>query len=445
LKNFRKRARISIIIAIILLIIFVSPATGKPKYFDIKRLFDGSNTFSYIEDLTSLGPRVAGGPVEKEAASYIAAEMESFGLEVEIQEFSIIYFEDYGSTAEVIGGPTLQPETMTYSPSGEFTAEIVDCGLGYPADFPPGVAGKIALIQRGELYFWEKTQNAAAAGALAAIIYNNEPGSYFGTLQFITDIPAVSISKEEGELLLTLLSGGPVTVHLLVDTVAYPTTSQNVIGTLQGLDPSQGIVYIGAHYDSVSASPGANDDASGVAAVLEAARVLSRGHAAKATMKFIAFGAEETGLDGSYWYVVENEDEVTNQGIGMINLDMIGVGDTLLIGNIGLGGDSYEDHTEMIADSWDLTWEPFDAGTNSDHTYFEFVGVPTVFLTQDPDPYYHTPEDTPDKIIVDILEENGELATSALYSWAKNPVQRAKKAAKIDQIPVYQDTVLSTN
>ena len=61
--------------------------------------------------------------------------------------------------------------------------------------------------------------------------------------------------------------------------------------------------------------------------VLEAARVLAtNGHRTKATLKFIAFGAEETGLNGSFEYVVANEEEVATKGLGMVNLDMVGVG-----------------------------------------------------------------------------------------------------------------------
>ena len=131
-------------------------------------------------------------------------------------------------------------------------------------------------------------------------------------------------------------------------------------------------------------------------------------------------------------------------GIGMINLDMIGVGDTLLIGNIGWGGQTLNDYTKAKADAMGIEpWESFTAGSNSDHTYFEMVGVPCTFLTQDPDLYYHTPEDTPDKIQVDTLEANGELATAVMYDWAKNPVLREKKAAKIKKVHVYHDRVLN--
>ncbi len=93
---------------------------------------------------------------------------------------------------------------------------------------------------------WQKTQNAAAAGAVATVIYNSEPGDFLATLTFTTDIPAVSVSLEDGTLLLDLLAAAPVTVHLIVETMSSESTSQNVIGTLEGTDEEQGIVYLAA-------------------------------------------------------------------------------------------------------------------------------------------------------------------------------------------------------
>ena len=91
--------------------------------------------------------------------------------------------------------------------------------------------------------------------------------------------------------------------------------------------------------------------------------------------------------------------------------------------------------------SMGMPWESFAAGENSDHTYFEQVGVPAAFITQRDDPYYHTPEDTPDKIQVATLEANGELATAVMYDWAKNPVLREKKDVKVKKVHVYRDRV----
>jgi len=401
----------------------------RPKSADIQALYDGGAAYAHVAALTNFGSRVAGGSAEKAAADYIEVEMERYGFDVEIQEFPVTYFEDWGSTLEIVDGSMLSSNTLHFSPSGEFTAEIVECGLGYPVDFALDVVDNIALIRRGDLFLWEKTQNAAAAGALATVIYNNEPGNFLATLTFTTDIPAVSVSLEDGTLLLDLLAAAPVTVHLTVETVASESTSQNVIGTLEGTDSERGIVYLGAHYDSVSAGPGANDDASGVGAMLEAARVLSSlGHRIEATLKFIAFGAEETGLAGSEYYVTENEDEVMNRGLGMINLDMIAVGDMLLIGNIGSAGSALVDYTRDKAAAMEIAWQPFAAGARSDHAPFEAVGVPAVFLYQSPDPWVHTADDTLDKIDVATLEMNGELATATMYDWARKDAQASSTA-----------------
>lgn len=460
---------ISMLVAMSLILALAVPgALAKPKSKDIQNLFDGDEAFSQIEALCDFGPRVAGSYAELDAADYIADEMESYGLDVEIQEFDIIYYEEISDPVleQVSPNPTEYAEyddflTMQYSGSGNVTAVITPVDIVIPpgddpntstsgceaSDFAGFTPGNIALIQRGTCYFSTKALNAQKADASGVIIFNEgQPGRtevIFGTLggQGV-NIPVVFTSFAVGEDLYNLDLAGDVTVHMDVDTITEERTSQNVIGTLEGLQPEQGIVYIGGHYDSVSAGPGANDDASGVAGVLEAARVLgTKGHRTKATMKFIAFGSEEIGLDGSYWYVVENYDEVTTMGIGMINLDMIAVGDTLLIGNVGLAADDIKDYSGFKADAMGVYWEPFAAGANSDHYYFEVVGCPVSFLHHSPDPWYHTSEDTPDKIQVDSLEENGELATAVLYHWAKNPALRAKKAAKPKKIHVHHDKV----
>jgi len=123
----------------------------------------------------------------------------------------------YLATLEVVSGPTLSPNALVYSPTGDITAEIVDCGLGgVPADFPPSVSGRIALISRGTYTFYVKTLNAQNAGAVAAIIYNNVAGNFVGTLGQVTGIPAISVSDVEGASLLTMLGLGPVAVHLTV-------------------------------------------------------------------------------------------------------------------------------------------------------------------------------------------------------------------------------------
>ena len=85
---------------------------------------------------------------------------------------------------------------------------FVDCGFGYPEDFEKvDVEGKLALISRGDITFQEKVDNAAAAGAVAAIVYNNDAGVIYMSIDPYK-IPAASITQEDGEALLAVLNGG---------------------------------------------------------------------------------------------------------------------------------------------------------------------------------------------------------------------------------------------
>ena len=92
---------------------------------------------------------------------------------------------------------------------GDVEARLVDAGLGRPEDFPgDGLDGAVALIERGETDFEIKASNARDAGASAVIIYNSEPENFAGTLQTAGQIPALSISQEDGQALLAMMESG---------------------------------------------------------------------------------------------------------------------------------------------------------------------------------------------------------------------------------------------
>lgn len=95
---------------------------------------------------------------------------------------------------------------------GSLSGLLIDCGLGYPDDFPSEVNGQIALIERGTLFFYEKVLNAMNAGAIATIIYDNVPEDANGLrlwgIYATTSapwIPSFSISQVDGNALLTSL------------------------------------------------------------------------------------------------------------------------------------------------------------------------------------------------------------------------------------------------
>jgi subtilisin family serine protease len=95
--------------------------------------------------------------------------------------------------------------------------ELVPCGLGLPGDCPDAVAGNIALMERGSTTFATKVQTAMSRGAVAVVIYNNQPGSFVGSLGTAGSwIPAVSISQFAGQELLGSL--GNATVESMVSS-----------------------------------------------------------------------------------------------------------------------------------------------------------------------------------------------------------------------------------
>jgi Zn-dependent M28 family amino/carboxypeptidase len=283
----RKRYQlISVLVAVgLILAILVPTVLAEYTNEDIKALYQGDKAFGKIKELVDFGPRVAGSHAEKKAAKYIAAEMKDLGLDVEFHYFDIVYFEEMSPPVLERVSPTpkvyVQYDdflTMSYSGSGDVTAlvqptvdiiippgdEADTSNSGCEAeDFAGFTAGNIALIQRGTCTFFLKAWNAQNAGAVGVIIFNEgQPGRtgvIFGTLGGPgVNIPVVGTTFALGEELYDLTLAGDVTVHMFTDVVTEPRTSQNVIGTLEGTDPDQGIVYIGGHYDSVSAGPGSH-------------------------------------------------------------------------------------------------------------------------------------------------------------------------------------------
>ncbi|HYE16353.1 MAG TPA: M20/M25/M40 family metallo-hydrolase [Pyrinomonadaceae bacterium] len=141
-------------------------------------------------------------------------------------------------------------------------------------------------------------------------------------------------------------------VSLSVDVVRKSAPAANVVGVLEGSDPrlKDEVVVVGAHYDHLgrggrgSLAPkegdvhhGADDNASGTAALLELARLLSADKTKmRRTVVFIAFGGEEEGLLGSSFYV-NNPTLPVERTVAMLNMDMVGrlKDDSLMIGGVG--------------------------------------------------------------------------------------------------------------
>ena len=194
--------------------------------------------------------------------------------------------------------------------------------------------------------------------------------------------------------------------------VSNGTTMKNVAAELPGAGLQSGGIYIiCAHYDSTSsdpynAAPGADDNASGSAAVLEAARILSQ-HRFAHTLRFVLFAGEEQGLRGSAHYAAAAHDRGDSIE-GVINLDMIGYesvppNDHRVELHAGTDPASIALADAMMAAisvyGVQLAPEKITSGatTRSDHASFWSQGYPAVLGIedqQDSSPYYHKNMDT---------------------------------------------------
>ena len=357
-----------------------------------------------------IGPRPAGSPNDARGADYLADQFRRLGYAVERQRFSFRYFEEVRAPSLTVTAPaagSIRAVTLEFSastPDAGAEAEIVSVGLARPQDLTgKNLDGKIALAERGQIQFREKAANVAAAGGAAVIVYNTQGGPIAATLVEPSRIPAVIIGQDDGQRLLDLSRAGPVRVRLVVSAIIEQRMTENVIGIKRGTAASNEVVVVGGHRDSVRVSPGANDNASGTAAVLEAARLLAAVPTAR-TIHFIGFGAEEVGLVGSAFYVRN----ATGTIVGMVNMDMVGRGPSIMAGNAS-GNPLMLDIADAAARRLGMTLRRFRFGS-SDHVSFEQAGVPAVFLHTGDDDAIHTPSDTLERVSGQLIATAAGLA-----------------------------------
>ncbi len=197
------------------------------------------------------------------------------------------------------------------------------------------------------------------------------------------------------------------TVEHYFNSFGLDTTTDagvNVIGVKYGLLTPDIKYIVGAHYDSAG-NPGADDDASGVAGVLEAARVLSA-YKFAATLIFIAFDREELGLVGSWAYAnAHSGDNI----LGMVSMDMIAwknpaYPSAAIIFRVNSLDDPVANglRDAFIQYVPAITPAVFDSGVpNSDHYPFHANGKPAALLIENSagqNPYYHKPLDSVDTL-----------------------------------------------
>ena len=413
--------------------------------------------FQEIADANN-GIRTSGTPGYDESVFYVRDRLQDANYDVTVQPFDFQTFITLSPTAldQVAPAPAgmVVNRIMSYSGSGDVTAivstltVITGCDATDFGGFP---AGDIALISRGACSFAQKATNAFDVGASGVVIYNNIPGTLNGTLSstFSLDIGVTSVTLDVGQQLAAIPD---LEMRLKTDTFRGQATTFNVLAESKKGKRSN-VVMAGAHLDSVNAGPGIQDNGSGSAAILEVAEKMTKTKP-RNKVRFAWWGAEESGLVGSTFYVDNLPQEDQDKIALYLNFDMIGSPNHVFFiydgdDSDGVGaGPGPEGSAEIeitFEEYYTMVGEPFkgtDFSGRSDYGPFIAVGIPAGGLftgaegikTDDEvalwggtagdqyDPCYHLACDTYDNINLHAYDVNIDaVAYSVLeYAMAKN-------------------------
>jgi aminopeptidase YwaD len=301
----------------------------------------------------------------------------------------------------------------------------------------------------------------------------------------------IALRKDAGEIKMNLTGRPKASAEMKVDLVKKKADAYNVIGVLEGTDPQlkNEAIIIGAHYDhlghggpnslavnSTEIHHGADDNASGTAAVMELAREFARTKNNKRTLIFMCFSGEEEGLFGSKAYTDAPVFPLAKT-VAMINMDMVG---RLKDGKLTIGGIGTASEWKALVNSKNVVLLPGnetlanDKGETigpkmkerpvfalqlnedgfgpSDHSSFYGKQIPVLFFFTGSHEDYHKPSDTADKInytgesqivtyISDIVKSVDQNPAKPTYTVAKTSTMggRSTFSVSLGTVPNYAD------
>jgi len=430
--------------------------------------------------------RATGTNGHKASVVYVTDVMKAAGWTVTEQPFTAdIFYEEGPAAFDRTGPPPAEAYTRydgengvwhvaDFSGDGDVDARAVvidfteptteasasDSGCE-PEDFGPATDGAVVLLQRGTCDFGLKAENAQAAGAVGAVIFNegtigadDRNDVLIPTLAgYEVDIPVVGRDYATGRALVDRIGRGEiVTIRVAVDGVKLPgQKTVNVIADHPGGRTDRTVV-VGGHLDSVFEGPGINDDGSGVSLMMETAQAMKElGLSPRNQLRFIFFSGEEQGLLGSNHYVAQLPKKQATSISAMLDYDMLGSSNFARLvydgdgSDHGVAGPNGSGQIEQVFreyfNSQSLYFEtiPFDG--RSDYDAFTLAGIPAggIFAGAEDkktvaqaapdkfggtpliafDPFYHQLGDTLAHVNNTGLEQLGDAAVHAIWTFAQ--------------------------
>ena len=396
--------------------------TNKNTEFEITK--KASQTIEY---LANLGIRHAGTENETKALEYIKNRLEKAGLEIAIEPFTFDLFIFKESKLQ-IGETSVEPALVGFDPYDGQTA----------------VEGELVVIKPStprEEIFKIKGENKTFLTA--------KPVSFF-QLSYLKPNAIVYVEEEELE---SLRGENGKTALLTVEGEIQRLQSANVVATLLPKSGANNEIILSAHVDSYN-GPGADDNASGVAVLLELAEYFSkRKKELTCQLKFIALGSEEVGLLGSKAYVEKHQEEIKNCEL-VFNIDTVGGSEGIYVEMRGDRENRAKEKgkslfpEEMVSkagrdfgEKWMLlhpsqvmynAWIPQWLKTaieesgkelgyeinpsymmGSDHRSFALAGIPATGIAITGNKH-HSPEDIPEQVNIESLQKAGRIVSRVI-------------------------------
>ncbi len=385
--------------------------------------------------------RPSGSPGEFAAIDYIVRELRAEGIPVEVHELSVYVSDPVRASFRLesktpLDFPALTQAFSASTPAAGVTAEIVDLGRGTSADYARVEAhGKLVLVDGiADPEGVQAAQNAGAAGAVFAATADrvNEMtvGPIWGTpspgdLRLLPRIPSVAVSREAGAAIRRLLASGSAQGRVTTEVSSGFKTLRLPVATVTAPQDPEGFVLLGGHIDAWH--HGANDEGASNAAMVEIARIAYRHRGELARGLKVAWwpGHSNGRYAGSTWYADRFWVEIRDHAFAYLNIDGVGQKEASRF-TVVTTAELETFARTIVKDQASVDPEAGRPGRNSDQAFYG-IGLPLLQFnrerTEDVGGYWwwHTPEDTFDKIDFDILAGDTRLYVEALHRLLTEP------------------------
>jgi hypothetical protein len=421
-------------------------------------VFVGGSSMDYLKVLSDqFGGRLTGSTAYNDSAAWAAAQFRAMGIKnVKLETFTIAHGWERGRATAMMLMPHKRPlalEPLGWTPSTP--AKGIKGDVSVLEEITPEkikeeaeeIKGRIVMIDLKKVFeggfpnafglFTASFQRLKDAGAIAVLLPDNTPNNVLNAFSplwgtEVPGLPVAQVGREDAQFIERYVErneghneDNPLTIEFKYENkVTGPTEVSNVVAEIPGREKPDEWVIVGAHLDSWDYGTGAQDNGSGCAMVLEAARAISEsGRTPRRSIRFALWGGEEQGLLGSTAYVRAHSAELpkctavlnTDNGAGHpkgwkvegradLAQALKPISESLLV---NLSGNGISQETSF----------------DTDHGPFMLEGIPALDLWVDMSKYndiHHKSSDTIDKVDAHNLSAGAAIVAVTAYAIADN-------------------------